>query len=218
MDSTLLASIHIWSVMLFVVIYLVKTVLLFSNESMLDRFSRVTKVPEMIVSFVFLVSGIWLFVMVGGVKTLQIVKLVIVAAAIPLAVLGFKRKKKSVALLSFILIIAAYGMAEMSKKKPFIAKSVIITTDDGSAMTHGKRIYFENCVFCHGENGDKSYRGAPNLQQTSLPAEAIQLVVSEGVKGAMPMPSYSFLSDEDIADVALYVSNMKNMTAIPTAE
>lgn len=218
MDSTLLASIHIWSVMLFVVIYLVKTILLFSNESMLDRFSRLTKVPEMIVSFVFLVSGIWLFVQIGGVKSLHIVKLVVVVAAIPLAVMGFKRKKKPIALLSFLLIITAYGMAEMAKKKPFIAKSVVITMDDGSSLTHGKRIYFENCVFCHGENGDKSYRGAPNLKETSLQIEAIQLVVSEGVKGAMPMPSYSFLSEQDIADVAMYVSNMKNMTAVPSAD
>lgn len=218
MDSTLLATIHIWSVMLFVVIYLIKTILLFSNQPMLDRFSRLTKVPEMIVSFVFLVSGVWLFVQAGGVKSLQIVKLVMVVAAIPLAVMGFKRKKKPVALLSFVLIIASYGMAEMAKKKPFIAKSVVITMDDGSALTHGKRIYFENCVFCHGENGDKAYRGAANLKECGLSTEAIQLVVYDGIKGTMPMPSYSFLSEQDIADVALYVSNLKNMTAVPSAE
>jgi mono/diheme cytochrome c family protein len=215
MDSNLLASIHIWSVMLFVVIYLVKTVLLFANQSLLDRFTRITKVPEMIVSTVFLISGIWLFVMVGGVKNLQIIKLVMVFAAIPLAVMGFKRKKKSVALLSFLLIIAAYGLAEMAKKKPYIERSVVITMDDGSDLTHGKRIYFANCVFCHGENGDKMYRGANNLKDCQLSTDMIGQLVREGVKARMPMPSYAHLSDKDVAAVALYVANLKNVSAVP---
>ena len=61
MDSTLLAKIHMVSVMIFLLIYVVKTVLLFTSRAKLDSFTKVFKVPEMIVSFLFLVTGSWLF-------------------------------------------------------------------------------------------------------------------------------------------------------------
>lgn len=205
--------------MLFVVIYLVKTVLLFANQQMLDRFSKITKVPEMIVSFVFLLTGILLIVQIGGIKNLQIIKLVTVFAAIPLAVVGFKRRKKPLALLSFVLILLSYGLAEMAKKQPFIKNVVVIKGDDSSPLTHGKQVYFENCTFCHGNDGKKMYRGATDLSTGDRTADYVQLVVHDGVKAAMPMPAYGkLLSEQEINDVALFVADLKNQTVQPVTE
>ena len=85
MDSNLLARIHGISVMLFLLTYVIKTILLFTSKGMLEKYSKVTKVPEMIISTLFLVTGIWLFVILGGIKTMQIIKLVLVFLSIPLA-------------------------------------------------------------------------------------------------------------------------------------
>jgi uncharacterized membrane protein SirB2 len=99
MDSNLLARIHGISVMLFLLTYVIKTILLFTSKDMLASYSKGTKVPEMIISTLFLVSGIWLFVILGGIKTLYIIKLVFVLLSIPLAVIAFKRLNKGLALL-----------------------------------------------------------------------------------------------------------------------
>src|SRR5690349_6025565 len=133
MNSSLLVTIHLVVVNLFLLIYLVKTILIFSNQNALVKFTKATKVAEMIISFTFLVTGVWLFSIVGAIKTLHIVKLILVVVSIPLAVIGFKRMNKGLALVSFILIVSAYGMAEMSKKKTFIPKEVTVQTDLGTA-------------------------------------------------------------------------------------
>src|SRR5258706_5694257 len=108
MNSQLLATIHIVSVTAFLLIYLVKTILIFTNTGALQKFTSATKVLEMIVSTLFLVTGVWLVIIVGAIKTFQIIKLVCVFVSIPLAIIAFKKMKKGLALLAFILIVAAY--------------------------------------------------------------------------------------------------------------
>ena len=218
MSSTLLAQIHFISALVFLVIYLIKTFLLFARPSGLDAFSAKVKVPEMIVSTLFLVTGIWLLVILGGIKTLQVIKIVMVLVAIPLAVVGFKKKKKALALLSFVLIVGSYGLAEASKKKPFI-KSTAIVDNDGSRLNNGKRVYLENCEYCHGNDGKKGYRGAPDLSG-GRNESYVQQIVTDGKKGDIGvMPAYAgTIEFNEIADVALYIASMGNTTPAPAAQ
>ena len=187
MDSNLLARIHGISVMLFLLTYVIKTILLFTSKDMLAKYSKGTKVPEMIISTLFLVTGIWLFVIVGGIKTLYIIKLVFVFLSIPIAVVAFKKQNKGLALLSLILIVGAYGMAEAGKNKPFIPAKVALkgtATEENSA---GAKLYFENCAFCHGADGKKLYRGAKDLTISPFAYDDIVQMVREGSKGKCPV-------------------------------
>ena len=84
MSSALLAKIHFISALLFLILYLVKLILLFTNKKALQSMTAVTKVPEMIISTLFLVTGVWLLVILGGIKLFHIIKLVFVFLAIPL--------------------------------------------------------------------------------------------------------------------------------------
>ena len=147
MDSNLLARIHIISVMLFLLTYVVKTILLFTSKSMLTKYSQITKVPEMIISVTFLLTGIWLFVILDGIKTFHIIKLIFVIVSIPLAIIGFKKNKYGLALIALVLIIGAYGLAEMSKNKPFIPKTVKLETGTNSLLSEGGIVYYQNCIF-----------------------------------------------------------------------
>ncbi|MES2395188.1 MAG: SirB2 family protein, partial [Bacteroidota bacterium] len=89
---------HLLSVILFLLIYLIKTVLLLSNKNEgLAKFTKVVKVPEMIVSTLFLVTGIYLLTQIPEIKTLLIIKIVAVLISIPLAIIGFKKKNKVLA-------------------------------------------------------------------------------------------------------------------------
>ena len=174
---------------------------------MLETYTRWTKIPEMIISFIFLVTGVWLFIIIGGIKYMHIIKLIFVFASIPLAVIAFKKYNKGLALLSLILITGAYGLAEMSKNKIFIPKKVELATKEHSVFAEGAFVYYQNCVFCHGTDGKKMYRNAADLTLSKLNEDAISQNVREGIKGKMP--SYNIiLSDSNIAAVAKYVNSL----------
>jgi mono/diheme cytochrome c family protein len=208
MDSNLLIRIHTISVMLFLLTYVIKTILLFSNKLKLERYTAVTKVPEMIISLTFLVTGIWLFVIIGGIKYMQIVKLILVVASIPLAIIGFKKMKKGIALLSLFMIVAAYGIAEMSKGKMFIPRTSTAMEGNNSEFAAGAVVFQQHCVFCHGADGKKMYRNAPDLTLSRLPEDAIIQAVRDGSKGKMPAYVLA-VSDENISAVAKFVRNME---------
>src|SRR5262249_38599292 len=149
-------KIHTISVTVFLVFYLLKTFfLLTGREATLDIFSKNTRIAEIIFSALFLASGIWLFAVTGGIKTLQIVKLVLVFVAIPLAAIGFKKKIKALATCSFLMLACAYGLADASHGKPYPIKHA----PSGEAAA-GKYLFENNCIYCHGPDGKKAYRDA----------------------------------------------------------
>lgn len=194
--------------MLFLLTYVIKTILLFSSKSLLGQYSHITKIPEIVLSFLFLASGIWLFIIIGGIKYMQIIKLMFVLAAIPIAIVGFKKHNKGLALLALMLIVGAYGISEMSKNKIFIPKSTSASVTNNSPQTDGALVFHQNCVFCHGEDGKKKYRNAPDLSLSSLSEDAIIQSVREGSKGKMP--SYlHILSDENIEAVSKFVTGLQ---------
>jgi uncharacterized membrane protein SirB2 len=206
MDQLLL-PLHKFSVQALLLIYLIKTILLLMNKKdNLIGFTKMVKVPEMIVSTLFLITGIWMFAQIGAIKTFQIIKLVAVFIAIPLAVIGFKKSNKALALLSLISLIAAYGLAEMSKKQPYpIAK--VEPVEELSQSNKGQLIYQQNCIRCHGDDGKMGILGAKDLTTSAMNHEGIIGIISNG-KSAMPAYSKS-LSAEDIELVAVYVEQLR---------
>src|SRR5690242_18923859 len=107
---------------------------------------------------IFLVTGIWLITMTGDLKFLQILKVVLVFASIPLAVVGFRKKIKVLASFSVVMLLAAYGLAEAAHFKPYPLRHA-----PAGEPAAGNFIFDHNCVLCHGENGKKMYRDAADL-------------------------------------------------------
>ena len=213
MDSNLLVHIHTVSVVLFLLTYLIKTILIFTSKTMLRKYSAATKVLEMIISFVFLVTGVWLLILVGGIKTMQIIKLVLVFLAIPLAVIGFKKEKNGLALLSLLLIIGAYGVSEMSRSKPYIPRKAVAANGNNSTFSAGAVLYQSNCAFCHGSDGKKQYRSAPDLTLSMLNEDAIKQMIYDG-KGRMPT-YIALLNKEEVTAVAVFVKGLQPLPPIP---
>jgi len=211
MSSSLLATTHLIAVNLFVLLYLIKTILLFSNVAMLDKFIRATRVIEMIISTLFLVTGIWLLFILGAIKMLLIVKFILVFVSIPISVMGFKRRNKLLALLSLLLIVGAYGLSEAAKKKPFIPTRVEVNGNADDTAKLGIKTYIANCAMCHGKDGKKMYRDAKDLSISSLDQASIETMVREGFKGEHGiMPAFSgTLSEEEIVAVSAYVQTLR---------
>jgi mono/diheme cytochrome c family protein len=199
------------SVTIFLVIYLVKTILIFANQKALAKFIKSTKVIEMIVSTLFLVTGVWLFAILGAIKMFQIIKLACVIISIPIAIVAYKRMNKGLALFAFILILSAYGLAEMSKKKPYIPNKVEVTGNADEVSQLGLKTYVANCAMCHGLDGKKQYGNATDLSTSTLDNASIQLGIREGIKGQKGiMPSFSgTLTDNEINAVSAYLVNLR---------
>ena len=90
---------HFIVVTIFFLIYLVKTLLLLANKNeVLQSFSKKVKVLEMIVSFLFLATGVYLMFQLPEIKPMLIIKITIVFLSIPLAVIGFKKGNKGLAI------------------------------------------------------------------------------------------------------------------------
>ena len=171
------------------------------NESLI-KFSKITKVPEMIISFLFLGTGIYLLTQVPEIKSLLIIKICIVFASIPIAVIGFKKGNKFLAVLSLLMIITSYGLAEMSKKQKSKTMENIATTN-----IDGKTLFEASCSSCHGSDGKLGLMGSPDLSQSTMDINARIEIIKNG-KGNMT-PFAGMLTDEQINAVAGYVETLK---------
>ena len=191
---------HFVAVTLFFLIYLVKTILLLANKKeQLASLTKKTRVIEMIVSFLSLATGIWLMIYVD-IGAMLILKITLVFLSIPLAIIGFKRGNKAMATISFLLILAAFGMGEMSKNK----KAVVGDVKGADGSIDGRTLYVNNCVTCHGANGKNGIPGAPDLSATQLSPDSIASIV---MNGRNTMGRIDGLSKEHAMAIATYVND-----------
>ncbi|MCE3225499.1 MAG: cytochrome c, mono- and diheme variant family [Bacteroidetes bacterium] len=193
---------HYLVVVLFLLIYVIKTVLLLSNKTdLLQNFTKKVKVPEMIISFLFLGTGVYLMTQLpfgGKYDHLFWIKIGMVLASIPIAVIGFKKQNKILAALSLLLITGSFGLAEVYHKKKGVAK------DDAVAdSTTPKGLYEKNCKLCHGDDGKLGAAGAKDLTATTLDVNAIKDIILHGKNSMAPVA----VTDEQAALIAAYVQS-----------
>lgn len=198
---------HKLAVILFLLLYLIKTLLLVLGKTdTLARVTKATRVAEMIISTLFLATGIYLAINTGNKGMWLWMKLVAVAVAIPLAIIGFKRANKNLALLSLILIVFSYGISEtksltMSKDKD------AGTTVDNSDIATGEIIYKNKCVLCHGDDGKLGLSGSKDLTASTLSRDEKINIITNG-KNAM-QPYNEMLTANQIIAVTNYVETLK---------
>jgi uncharacterized membrane protein SirB2 len=171
---------HKTVVIIFLLLYVIKLILLLIGKTdALTTFTKKFKVLDIIVSVLFLVTGVYLAINSGSTNAgaWMWVKLGAVFLAIPLAVIGFKRLKKVPAILSVLLLVYAYGVSEtksprmkkadyytgLNKGEVADLKSFNPNADDYDITAHGKSIYTAYCVVCHGNDGKAAISGAKDI-------------------------------------------------------
>ncbi len=196
---------HKLVVTLFLLIYLIKTILLLLNKNeTLQSFIKKTRIAEMIISVAFLATGIYLANNSGNIGQLFWIKIICVAASIPIAVVAFKKSKKALAVLALLLIIASYGLGEMGKKGKKTNPQEFANVE---AAQLGQSIYEKKCMNCHGADGKLGLSGSKDLTVSVLTREEKIIAIKEG-KNAM-MSFKDQLDDEQINAVVDYVSQFK---------
>lgn len=200
-------------VILFLALYLVKLVLLLMNRrETLERLTKAFRIPEMIISTLFLVTGIILMIQLPAerIDMLLIIKIVMVLAAIPLAVVGFRKSNKILALLSVFLIVMTYGLAEMHSAGVG-AKPVEVPAELASnSVEQGKHLYYNAspaaCVACHGENGKGGIAGAKDMTVSKLTDAEMASLIKNGKNS---MPKYKNLTEDQINSLVAYIRTLK---------
>lgn len=209
---------HKLIVLLFVAIYLIKTLLLLvGSAGALDKFTKLIKIPEMIISLLLLATGGYLVMGIANLNALFVVKLVFVLSAIPLAVIGFRKKKKLLAFISLLLLVGAYGLAEVYKaqmgKRQAFSEEVITNPQAQNYVQslHGKALYNAQCKICHGEDGTAGLSGAKNLQSSVYPDKDIRYIIESG-KNTMPKMEGIF-TDQELSAMVVYVKGLRKKQA-----
>lgn len=126
---------HVLVVILFLIFFAAKAVLLLLNKrDTLDKVRSKTKVVDMILGTLILITGGYLlFLYSGGIPTYLIVKIVLVLLAIPLGIVGIKRENKVLTVLALFIFLYVYGVAEtnsltMNKEETSVAPISNTTT------------------------------------------------------------------------------------------
>lgn len=210
--SAMLHLIHKISVSLFVLSYVIRLIGLLGNIQAINNLyaKKIMRIlVDMIISTLFLVTGVWMMLNIPGglISMTLIIKIALVFLSIPLAIVGFKKGKKMLALLATLLIVAAYGLGEMNKKNPVVKEMI------GNAVGAKELYVAGNCAACHGENGNMPNEavGAKDLSKSTLTLEQIQTVVSNGKNS---MPGYKKkLNETQIKELSEYVMGLRTPAA-----
>jgi mono/diheme cytochrome c family protein len=113
------------------------------------------------------------------------------------------------AVLSIVLLLAAYGLAEMSKaKQKKEAAKQIDTTTISEPIEVGKLIYGEKCAVCHGSDGKLGLSGAKDLSVTQLSVEEQKVIIRNGKSSMIPFNTEA-ISDEQLDGLTQYLATLK---------
>ncbi len=209
-------TIHIASASLFLLDFIIKTFLLLSSSTeTLEKYKRFSKVPSMVISTIFLVSGVYLISVIGmkNVGGWFHLKLTLVLIGIAVGVIGFKKNNKAMAIIATLLFVYIFRLSQTQSVTLNIGKAPMpdVVTDTTAAnydiIVHGKAVFVTNCAKCHGEDGKAGINGASNLTASLCENRGLIGIIKHGRK---LMPAYKdLLSEQEIKAVAEYVKTLR---------
>ena len=204
---------HVTIIILFVLLYAVKVFLLVTGKSeALDKLRNKTKIADMVLGSLILITGIYLTAISPSIETYLIVKIVLVIASIPLGIIAMKKLNKPMAIAALLIYVYVFVIAKTKsltfKKEAFVADSTIVTEGiKANPLEKGHVIFTSLCASCHGSDGKLMLNGAKDLSASKLNDTEMTEMIKNG-KGLMT-PFKDQLTNEQIQEVILYVKSLR---------
>jgi cytochrome c6 len=104
----------------------------------------------------------------------------------------------SVGFISTMLIVTSCSQGEVETVKD----------DQANVEVNGRLLYTNQCVSCHGPNGNLGNSGSKDLTKSKLNEKAVLKIIKEG-KGTMPPFEYLLTTEKEREAVAQYVMSMR---------
>lgn len=181
---------HVTVISIFVLLYAVKVYLLLANKSeALDKLRSKTKIADMILGSLILITGGFLTFKMPTIETFLIVKIILVVASIPVGIIAMKKANKPMAITALLIYVYVFALAKTDsltlKKEAYITPVTAVDSTTSSKVSEGKIIFEAKCALCHGADGKLMLNGAKDLSVSKLTkAEAIEMI--KAGKGLMP--------------------------------
>jgi mono/diheme cytochrome c family protein/uncharacterized membrane protein SirB2 len=220
---------HVTVVVLFMLFFGYKLILLLANKKeALASFRQKTKVVDMILGGLILITGGYLLYALQSLAPYLIGKILLTFVAIALGIISMKKENKILGILTMLIFVYNFGVAETNsltfqKEKlviqpiPKEAKSgvdtistpanEILDQNKQTALKNGEAIFTQVCAACHGQDGKLGVGGAKDLTQSKLNHSEVIQMISKG-KGLM-QPYDGVLSEQEIEAVADYIEGLR---------
>lgn len=193
---------HLLMVVLYLLSMGIKVFLLLGGKlELLDKISKATRIPHIVVSTLLLVTGVYLMINSPvGMEPYILIKLVIVLATIPMGVIAFKKRNVMLANLMLLLTLGALVLAVT--KPPFLSSAPPVQGENDPSAVYFKH----NCNTCHGQDGNAGFQGAKPLSESTLSDEEIGDRIRNG-KGVMP--ANAVVTDEELGQLIDFVKSLR---------
>lgn len=183
---------HVTIVSIFVFLYFIKVYLLLTDKpNALGELRRRTKIADMILGSLIILSGLYLLIKIPVIETFLIIKIVLVLVSIPIGIAAMKRASKLLAVAVLLIYVYVFAVARTNsltlKKEAFVTPASISTTipGDKDLIDEGSLIFAAKCVQCHGTDGKLMLNGSKDLSASRLTKTETIGIIKSG-KGVMP--------------------------------
>lgn len=202
---------HVTVISIFVLLYAAKVYLLLANKSAaLDKLRSKTKIADMILGSLILVTGGYLTFKMPSIETFLIVKIILVLASIPVGIVAMKKANKPMAIIALLIYVYVFALAKTDsltlKKEPYLTPLPAASSDSAAVQGEGEIVYTAKCALCHGADGKLMLNGAKDLSVSKLTkTETIEMIKS----GKGLMPSFNELNEQQLNALADYVEGLR---------
>lgn len=193
-------------------LYLAKVYLLCTNKpAALEKLRSKTKIADMVLGSLILITGIYLTTIQPVIENYLIVKIVLVLLSIPIGIMAMKKSSKPLAVVSLLIYFYAFAVAKQDsltlQKQKFVIPAAVAESEVTRTVDEGKIIFEAKCVLCHGPDGTLMLNGAKDLSVSKLSSVEILEIVSKG-KGLMPAFSEE-LDGKQLKALTIYVEGLR---------
>jgi len=214
---------HKLVVFIFLIFLIIKVALLLLDKNeQLDKLREKTKVLEMILGTLILITGGTLLYFLKNTEPYIITKIIIVLVCTPLGIVGLKKKKKVLAVLAvlgfvYALLIAFKKNLTLQTKRIVVEQPVsdassaqseeILSENTDNALSNAKAIFEQECGKCHGVDGKLGLAGAKDLTASTLTDDQKKEII---LKGKGVMSGYKGrLTEQEVDNLVLYINTLK---------
>ena len=205
---------HVTITAIFILLYLAKVYLLFTNKSeALDKLRSKTKIADMVLGSLIIITGGYLTAIVPTIETYLIVKIILVILSIPIGIIAMKKANKPLAAIALLIYFYVFAVAKQDsltlQKEKFVTPvaAAADSTAEVSSVEVGRMVYEVKCIVCHGPDGKLMLNGAKDLSVSKISSTEILEIVSKG-KGLMPAFSEE-LDEKQLKAVTIYVEGLR---------